>query len=408
MNRRTFLASTLGLSLSAWLAGCQARLSGELVLAMLQQSVPPQLLRVFQRQMADQGRMAVVVKNSLADIFALLQDWQRRALQAPESPEAERPQANADVPTTEAQTPEAQAGNGSAQIDPTQARWVTQTDFWLAAAIQQELIQPIATESLDRWEQLPGVWPQLVRRDRQGFPADAGPVWGIPYRWTALAILYDRDRLPQGIQGWNDLLQPDLTQRLLLPDHPRLVLGLGLKALGTSANQLAPDMVPGLEDFLAQLHRQVRWYNSEHTFKALITGGAIAVVGWLDAMLPLARRYRNLAIAIPAEGTLTSADLWVQPSHSPPDSPLANQWLNFCLSDDFSEQLAIYGQGLSPWRWAMAANAIPEPLQTQADLFTDPDLLARSDFLMPLPAEAQAQYDALWQRMRLSHQSETS
>lgn len=376
MNRRTFLASTVGLSLSTGLIGCQPRLSGDLILALLQQSVPPQLLRAFQRQTVEQGRINVLVKPSLAEIYALLQDWQRRAR------ETEEPA--------------------------TQAQWVTQADYWLAAAIQQELIQPIATESLGRWPQLPAVWPQLVRRDRQGFAAETGSVWGIPYRWTALAILYDRSRLPQGLQSWNDLLTPQLTQRLLLPNHPRTVLGLGLKAQGTSANQIAPNTVAGLGDFLNQLHRQVRWYDSDHTFKALINGDAIAVVGWLEAMLPLARQYRNLQIAIPTEGTLVSADLWVQPRHSQPNTALATQWLDFCLSDDFSNQLAIYSQGLSPWRWGTAANALPEPLQPQADLFADADLLARSDFLMPLPAEAQAQYDALWQQMRQSHLSESS
>jgi putative spermidine/putrescine transport system substrate-binding protein len=375
MNRRTFLASTVGLGLAALAAGCQTAVSGDLTLALLAGSVPVQLIQAFQRQQAEIGRVAVLTKDSLLQLYALLQTWQAQS-----NPETEDTPAAATRPM---------------------ADWVTQADYWLASAIQQELIQPIDPASLERWAQLPTVWPQLVRRDRQGGVDPNGSVWGIPYRWTGLAILYDSQQLKGSpIQSWNDLLQPALAQRLLLPDHPRLVLGLGLKALNASANQEDPAAVAGLADFLTQLHGQVRWYSSEHTLKTLVVGDAVAMVGWLDTMLPVLNQYRNLRVAIPNDGTLASADLWVQPSGAPPATPLATDWLNFCLEEDFATQMAIYTQGLSPWLWGAGADQVPDLLQPQAALFTQAEVLERSEFLYPLSPTAQANYDALWQRMR--------
>lgn len=372
MNRRNFLASTLGLTLTSLAAGCQRFGSGDLGLAILAGSVPGQIVQAFQQtQTAPAGRVSVVAKDSLLDLYRLLQTWQGLT------------QANAAPPQP--------------------AQWVTQADTWLAPAIQQGLIQPLATEALSRWPQLPDPWPTLVRRNAQGFVDQAGAVWGIPYRWTPLAILYDQRRLggdADAVKGWADLLRPEWSQRLMLPDNERLVIGLALKALKASANASNLTAIAEVEPFLTQLHRQVRWYSATHSLKALLVGDATAVVGWLDALLPVARRYRHLNLVVPAAGTLAIADLWVQPSTAPEPSPMATDWLNFCLSDPFTAQMSIYGAGLTPWHWGAATVDLPPALQPGAGLLDDSTGLARGEFLWPLPPTVQAQYTDLWRRIR--------
>ncbi|NJL47084.1 MAG: extracellular solute-binding protein [Leptolyngbyaceae cyanobacterium SM2_5_2] len=375
MNRRTFLATTTGVALAALAAGCQPVVSGDLILALLTGSVPVQLVQAFQRQQAKAGKVGLMAKDSLLALYTLLQSWDKQA--------------------EEAKTEEATALRRT-----TVAHWVTQADYWLASAIQQGLIQPIDAQAVERWAQLPAVWPQLVTRNNQGAMDASGKIWGIPYRWTGLAILYDARRFKGTLQTWNDLLHPALTRQILLPDHPRLVLGLALKGLGASANHEDPAAVADFEDFVTQLHGQVKGYNSDHTLKSLIIGDATAVVGWLDAMLPVAKQYRNLRIAIPTEGTLVSADLWVKPKSAEAATPLATDWLNFCLADEFATQMAIYNQGLSPWLWGKSADQLPDGLEMQKALFESPTGLERSEFLMPLSSTAQTKYDELWQRMR--------
>ncbi len=375
MNRRTFLAGTVGVSLAALAAGCQPVVTGDLSLALLAGSVPVQLIQAFQRQQAEAGKVGVLAKDSLLALYSLLQSWHQK---------------DQDTSNT----------SGSQRQESGVANWVTQADYWLASAIQQGLIQPIETAAVERWSQLPPLWPQLVTRDEQGQLNETGKVWAMPYRWTVLAILYDAGRFKGSLETWNDLLQPALARQLLLPDHPRLVLGLALKALGASANHEDPTAVAGLEDFLTQLQGQVRWYNSEHTLKSLIIGNATAVVGWLDAMLPVAEQYRHLRIAVPTQGTLASADLWVKPSRAQAPDPLATDWLNFCLSDDFTHQMAVYSGGLSPWLWGTAAEQLPDGLQAQKAIFESPTVLEQSEFLLPLTSTAQARYDDLWQQLR--------
>ncbi|MGF1570889.1 MAG: extracellular solute-binding protein [Nodosilinea sp.] len=377
MNRRTFLASTAGLSL-ALAAGCQ-RAVADVTVAMLEGSVPVPLIKTFQRQQMKTGQVGITAMASLLKLFTLLQTWQTQTQAASSEP------------------------SPSARSAPPPANWVTLGDYWLAPAIQQGLIQPIDVAPLPNWADLPPVWSPLVQRNPQGNLAPAASVWGIPYRWSSLGILYDSARLKAKdtpLATWQDLLHPDLTRRVILPDHPRLVIGLGLQAMGASANVENPSGVNGLEDFLQALHGQVRTYSSDRYLEPLMIGDVTAVVGWAKDMLPALQQRRTLRLVSPPAGTLASADLWVQPQATPLPSALANAWLNFCLGGDFATQMAIYSQGLSPRLWGIAAGDVPEVLQSQQGVLAATSEPASSEFLHPLSDAAQTSYGELWQRLR--------
>jgi putative spermidine/putrescine transport system substrate-binding protein len=368
MNRRSFLAGAGGAALATLLAGCQRGTAANLRLAMLANSVPAQLLRAFQKD--DQGgSVAVTPQDSLVGLYSLLQGWHNPPTGASVAPVAD---------------------------------WVSLADYWLAPAIQQGLVKPPDVSSLAGWDTLAPVWPELVRRGAQGMPSTEGDIWAMPYRWSHLVLLYDPTRLPpdQALSTWADLLRPELTRRVILPDHPRLVIGLAQKALGASANSADPDAVDGLQSFLSDLHQQVRTYDTNHYLEALIIGDATAVVGWSDDVLPLLKQYQQLAAVVPPEGTLLSAQLWVQSEVISAQSPLALNWLDFCLGDDFAQQLAIYGQSASPNLWGVGPNDLPQPLQQPSTQVLLPEVADQSEFLLPLTPEAEARYSSLWQNLR--------
>ena len=375
MNRRSFLAGAGGLTVTALLAGCQRGAAPSLRLAMLANSVPAQLLNAFQ-QLPQGSNVAVTPEDSLVKLYGLLQQWHRQT----ESEEA--------VPTTEAD-------------------WVSLADYWLAPAIRQELVQPLEVSALTHWNDLATVWPELVRRTAAVLPSPDGSIWAVPYRWSHLVLLYDRDRLPRNsapLTTWADLLRPELRRRVALPNHPRLVLGLAQKSLGSSANAEDPAATEGLEPFLADLHDQVRVYDSDRYLEMLLIGDATAVVAWSDDALPLLKRYRQLAVAVPPEGTLLSAQLWVRPqaiaAASEQAASTARRWLDFCLDADFATQLAIFGQGTSTRLWGVERSQLPEPLQTPPTIALPPPVAKQSEFLLPLSAAAEDRYSQIWQRLR--------
>jgi putative spermidine/putrescine transport system substrate-binding protein len=113
----------------------------------------------------------------------------------------------------------------------------------------------------------------------------------------------------------------------------------------------------------------------------------------------LLSQYRHLAAAVPREGTLLSAQLWVQPAALASPSPVAVDWLDFCLEANFADQLAIFSQGISPRLWGVAPAQLPEPLRRSPTLLS-PQMASQSEFLLPLSAAAERQYLALWQTLR--------
>lgn len=366
IDRRRFINRCLMGGMGLALASCRAR-GARLKLAIWQGALPVHLVNAFERQ--GQTSVQLTSQANPAKLYRQLEAWATDA--------GQRRGAIAD--------------------------WVSLPDAWLGNARQQSLIQPIDSQALGEWSTLAPVWSQLLRQDAQQAPSEkAKAIWGVPYRWTALGILYDTDQLKsrEPIRGWGDLLQPPLRQRLMVPDQGRLVLGLGLKALGASAN--IPDLgaVQGLEDWLRQLHRQVRWYSSQHTLKALITGDASAVVGWLEFLLPVLAQYPNLRLVVPQEGTLASVDLWLRPREAPPPSPPDWDWLNFCLSQDFATSLGIYNQALAPRLWGLTAQHLPTSWQRYGDRLEAATVLTQSELLQPLSPPVQTAYAALWQQLR--------
>ena len=378
MRRRKFLTVLGGISLAALAAGCQSVPADSLKIAMLENSVPPQLIQAFKRQLSESETVSVIPANSLLKLYEMLQGWQRQT--------QDHPAQN----TSETATP----------LQPV-ANWLTLGDYWLQSAIQQGLIQPVNINSLKHWDELPGPWTELLRRDSTGALSKTGEIWGVPYRWSSLAILYDPSKLARNasLNQWEDLLRPELNRRVVLPDHPRLVIGLGLKAVGASANIEDPTQVHGLVDFLKALHQQVRFYSSDYYLETLIIGDASAVVGWTEEMQSTLKQYRQYSGVVPAPGTLVGADLWVQPKTAETVT-FSDAWPNFCLSSEFADLLASYSQGASPRWFGSAPDQLPTALQ-QHPLFSPPAAIqANSDFLLPLSDAANARYRELWTSLR--------
>jgi len=379
MKRRSLLVGSGALLLASALSGCQGANVPLLPVALLEDSVPPILLSELEEALTEQIRLRVVPIDTLSRMYDLLQ--------------------RGGVPAVSLLRRLFQWQS------PPPSQLATLGDGWLTSAIRENLIAPLEVEELAGWERLPEMWRSLVRRDDQGLMAEDGQVWGAPYRWGMLAIVYRKDHFPEEPpRDWDVLWRDDLARRIALPNRARAVLGLTLKYLGHSANATDLDRRSDLPAALAALNQQVRLYSSDAYLQPLVLGDVSLAVGWTTDILPVLKRNPRLAAVIPASGTLLTADLWVKPRAevSPVEEEVLQNWIEFFWRPVNAVRLSLLSPAASPVVITQR-EGLPDSLRSNPLLLPIPSILNESEFLLPLTPAIAETYSELWQQMRFGN-----
>lgn len=376
MDRRSFLLGISTLTLSQLITGCGTNQQPPLNVQLLKNSIPGQVVNQFRKTVTQGGKLKFTPVNQLQELFKLLQTWQQ-------------------PPTNNQQEWTRYLPFNQNQKSPT-ANLVTLGDYWLQAAIDQKLIQPLATTNIKNLANLNEKWQQLIKRDQEG------KIWGVPYRWGNTVIIYNQEKFQKlgwKPTDWSDLWRSELQNRISLLNHPREVIGLVLKKLGKSYNTENIKQISALKPELQALNQQVKFYDSQNYLEPLITGDTWLAVGWSHDIIPVISRYQKFAAVVPQSGTAIWTDLWVSPKGVSNDG-LAYQWLDFCLQPNTSKQIALLTKSNSPVDNAMVLGDIQKQLQ---NLFlTDAEILAKSEFILPLPPAVMKEYEDLFIKIKQS------
>ncbi|MEH2180911.1 extracellular solute-binding protein [Nostoc sp.] len=385
MDRRSFLLGTSTLALSQLLFGCGGNKQTQLKVQLLKGSIPGQVVNQFHKGLQQRVQLKFTPVGHIQDLFQQLQNWQQK-------PKTSDEQGwRRFIPFRQ--------GQKAADTD-----LVTLGDYWLQAAIEQKLIQPLQEvqgNQLKQWSTLDEKWKQLVTRNDQGILDTQGKVWGAPYRWGSTVIIYNRDKLRKlgwTPKDWSDLWRDGMQQRISLLNQPREVIGLVLKKLGKSYNTENLDQVPDLEKELQILNQQVKFYSSNHYLEPLIIEDTWLAVGWSSDVLPILGRYPQLAAVIPQSGTAIWADLWVRPAGITEDT-LSDQWIDFCWQPSTAKQISVLTKSNSPISTNIAASDIQEPLWSLLE--SDRKVFDKSEFLLPLSPSAIKQYESLFAKIKV-------
>jgi len=388
MDRRSFLLGTSGLAISQLLLGCTNNKQMKFNVQLLRGSIPAQVVGRFQKSWESNIQLKFTPIDQLEEIFQQLQTWRH--------PSANKKAGFWTIPRipwiNDHQTEHV-------------ADLVTLGDYWLKAAIQQELIQPLEIAQSQSWFSLAQKWQQLVRRDEQGNPHPQGKVWAAPYRWGNTVIIYNRDKFSQlnwQPRDWSDLWRSELRSRISLLNQPREVIGLVLKKLGQSYNTENLDQVPTLEIELQRLNEQVKFYDSRNYLEPLVIGDTWLAVGWSNDMISVLERYPQMTAVVPQSGTAIWADLWVSPlnKNKHVNNLTADKWINFCWESNIAKQIALLTKTNSPIITGITASDISNKLQNL--LLVNQEIFDKSEFLLPLSTTATKKYEALFVKMKNS------
>lgn len=406
MDRRSFLRMSLGIGglsfTSMGLTACQGVAADVPRVLGLKNSVPPQLIKQFRRQMAASAPASPTAQlvynqsSQLAEIFQQLQLWQQVKLNPQSTTRPAVPLPTQPAPKSNDVVPDL----------------VTLGDYWLGMAIKQGLIEPLDRQAWSHWSAVDSKWRQLVQRDATSQMRDQGLVWAAPYRWGATVIAYRTDLFAQHHiappQDWQDLFNPQLKRRFSLLDSPREVIGLALKHLGvdyvdrTTGQPTDLSQVADLEVTLQQLQQQTKLYSSDAYLQPLILGHTWLAVGWSSDLLPQLRTRSNIKVVIPRSGTTVWADMWVRPKRQESGNQRDyNPWIDAFWQAAFADKLALLSYGGSPLTARAPVASAAEQRQNPLLNITDA-LWQKCEPLPPLSPAKIRQYDNLWEKIRQS------
>lgn len=247
--------------------------------------------------------------------------------------------------------------------------------------IRQGLVVPIETG------RIPNLRRQLPRfRKLAAIPGlvHAGNVYGIPYTYSDMGLIYDRgqfDAAPDSIQV---LWDPRYRGKVLAYDGGSHNFSLAAQSLGaTSPFRVSERSWPDLVDRLIKLRRNVlTFYTRPEESVELFRkhGVALLFANYGTQQLQLLRQAgADVGYAIPREGALAWLDCWAI-TRAAGNRDLAHAWIDHML-DDAPSQALVRRQGL--------ANTVTAAPDQRAD--------ARLIWLEPV--EDVARRTRLWQRI---------
>lgn len=377
VNRRSFLWGISSLTLASLLSSCEKNY--DLKIALLQGSIPIQLIAALQRESRKLGIVNFQPQSTLEDIYNLLLTWQGK------NKIADKNKSPFTLPNF---------FNNQSTSKPDDL--VTLGNYWLNLAIAEKLIEPLELDKLENWQNLPQEFQNLTTRNNEGKLDNNGKIWGATYRWGCAMIAYRNDKFAElgwQPQDWSDLWREDITRKFSLLNQPREVLGLILKKLNYSYNTEDLNAISELKSEWIALQKQVKFYDDTNYLQPLILGDTWLAVGWSTDILPLVQQYSNISAVIPKSGTSLWADIWVKPrqeKNNPQQLEKIYDFIDFCWQENSAKQINLFTNGVSPLKSPLKTNQkIP---QMSSEIF------AKSEFIETLPDSSLKQYQKLWQK----------
>ncbi|MBC9249320.1 spermidine/putrescine ABC transporter substrate-binding protein [Pseudomonas alcaligenes] len=246
--------------------------------------------------------------------------------------------------------------------------------------VNQQLLQPLQPQKIGNTTR------QLWRfRDYPKIPGitHAGLVYAIPYTYSEMGLIYDRQQFQEPPTSITSLWDPQLQGRVLAFNTSSHNFAIASQARGRDPFQIADEDFPQITEQLIALRRNVLAFyalpeEAANLFRKHKVALLFANYG-RQQLKQLQDEGADVGYVIPREGALAWLDCWAI-SRGARDPQLAAAWIDFTLEPRISHTLT-QRQGLS--------NTLEEPAEV--------DRASRLVWLRPV--EDASRRARLWQRI---------
>ena len=215
-------------------------------------------------------------------------------------------------------------------------------DGWISE-LQKEVLQPISAGRIS----------SRLNSQAKEFMESFGPITStriFPIGVSPWVMLFrnGQDLLPRANEGWNILLDPKLTGRLVLPESPRLVMSI--------ANRIEED------DSLRRLRQQAITFDDRNSLNWILSGKARVAILPLSRCFSSLSRDARLSIAVPQRGAPLHWTILVCPIKSA--QPFPQSWIEEAWTMPLLGKLLARG-----WMPPLQASEFQEAIDSIPDLY---------------------------------------
>lgn len=137
---------------------------------------------------------------------------------------------------------------------------------------------------------------------------DINNEYSIPFLSTIVVIAVNREHIKDKISGYQDLLNTNFKNNIIMLDDQRIVIGMAMLSLGYNMNEVNDEAMNKAKEWLMQLKPNIKAYDSDSPKTFFITEEVDIGVMW-NAEAELAKLSNpNIEIIDPVEGHAISTD----------------------------------------------------------------------------------------------------
>ena len=204
------------------------------------------------------------------------------------------------------------------------------SDYLVELLIEKEMIQPLDKSKLQNIGNLNTNYLNLE--------FDPGNIYTLPFLAASVVIIYDKEFVKEPITSYNDLLNTDYVNNIVLLDDQRIIIGMALLALGYDMNDTSEEHLEEATAWLHELKPNIKAFDSDAPKTFMITKETkIGVIWNAEAALAM-NEVPTLEVVYPEEGFNISVDNFAIPVNAK-NLDNAYKFIDYILRPDIMQKI---------------------------------------------------------------------
>ena len=275
---------------------------------------------------------------------------------------------------------------------------IVPSDYMIGRLIEEDMLAELNYDNIPNFD--------LIDDRFKNLSYDPENKYTVPYTWSTLGIIYNRDMVDGEITSWSAMFDPQYAGQVLMINNSRDALAAGLFYLGYDVNTTDKDQIREAFELLKTAKDQgvYQAFVMDQVFQKMEGGNAaIAMYYAGDYLTMVDNSDQDLAFVIPEEGSNWFVDAMCVLKTSQHKEE-AEAWINFITSTPSSLANMDYIWYGSPNVEAMEEypayyeDTYEEELdqETLDIILTPPEILDKCQMYVNQPQDTLRYYSELW------------